>query len=256
ALPSRHLGLVQAAEHPALEAMIERAADLAVDHLDLDALMALARRARLAGPVARLGVPPPGQRIALAADAAFAFAYPAQLEAWRAAGAEVRSFSPLADKSPDADADAIVLPGGYPELHAARLAANARFLCGVRAAGARGATVYGECGGYMVLGEALIDAEGMRHAMAGLLPLVTTFAEPRLALGYRDLMLAADTPLGPRGARFRGHEFHYATTLAGGGAPLFHARDANDHALGPAGMVAGRVCGSFLHLIDSVDDRS
>ena len=94
-----------------------------------------------------MGWPPLGQRIAVARDIAFAFVYPALLDGWRKAGAELSFFSPLADEGPSSAADAVYLPGGYPELHAGRLAANAVFLNGLRAAAERGATVFGECGG-------------------------------------------------------------------------------------------------------------
>ncbi len=259
ALPERHLGLVQAAEHPAIDAAIERAAALIAAHVDLDALRALARPLRLdtgAQPAggakeAHAPLPPLGQRIAVARDAAFSFAYAHLLEAWRAMGAEILPFSPLADEAPAAGADAVYLPGGYPELHAARLAAAARFRAGLAAAAARGAFVYGECGGYMVLGRGLVDGEGTRHAMAGLLPLETSFAEPRLHLGYRRARLIEAGPLGGRGARFRGHEFHYARTLArDGGAALFVVEDAAGEASGDQGLRIGNVAGSFLHLID------
>ena len=103
---------------------------------------------------------PPGQRIALARDAAFSFVYPHMLEAWRAAGAEISTFSPLADEAPDTSADVCWLPGGYPELHAGTIAANARFRSGLRAF-AETRPVHGECGGYMVLGTALTDADGV-----------------------------------------------------------------------------------------------
>lgn len=253
AMPSRHLGLVQARELASLEATVARAGALAAEHVDLDRLVALARPARWPGPGPREAaplLPPPGQCIALADDAAFAFAYPAQIRAWRAAGASVIPFAPLADEAPDAAADAVVLPGGYPELHAGRLAANMRFLDGVRAAATRGAAVWGECGGYMALGETLIDGEGRGHAMAGLLPVVTSFAERGLHLGYRALTLAADAAVGRVGARFRGHEFHYAKLVGAGGPPLFHARDAAGCDLGNIGTAMGRVAGSFVHLID------
>src|SRR6202000_2040979 len=97
---------------------------------------------------------------------AFAFLYETTLALWRTQGAELYFFSPLADEPPAADADAVYLPGGYPELHADRIAATSTFLGGLRAAAARGVSIYGECGGYMVLGEALIDAAEKRHAMA------------------------------------------------------------------------------------------
>jgi cobyrinic acid a,c-diamide synthase len=256
ALPERHLGLVQAAERADLAAFLDGAAELVEAHLDLAGLRSLARpaRARPRPAADNAGLPPLGQRIAVARDPAFAFAYPAQLDRWRASGATLSVFSPLADEPPAADADAVYLPGGYPELHAGRLAANACFLGGLRSAAARGATVYGECGGYMVLGEALIDADGRVHAMAGLLPLVTSFAERRLHLGYREARLAADCVLGRAGGAFRGHEFHYAViTGEGGGDPLFHCRDARGRALGASGRRRGTVMGSFLHLIDRAD---
>ena len=159
-----------------------------------------------------------------------------------------------AGEAPAADCDAVYLPGGYPELHAGRLAGNSRFLAGLRAAAARGAAVFGECGGYMVLGKRLIDAEGEGHAMAGLLPVETSFAERRLSLGYRRIRLRDAGPLGAAGATFRGHEFHYAKEVAaeavGEVVPLFEAGDAKGEGLGPAGLRQGKVCGSFLHLID------
>jgi len=251
ALPARHLGLVQAAEHPDLDRFLDRAAELVAQSVDIAALFELKRASSLALTAPALLLPPLGQRIAVAQDVAFAFAYAAQLAHWRAAGAELREFSPLADEAPDGDADAVFLPGGYPELHAGKLAGHQRFLKGLRDAAARGAAIYGECGGYMVLGQGLIDASGMRHAMAGLLPLEASFAERHRQLGYRELHLAADGPLGERGTPFRGHEFHYATVLAeGAGAPLFEASDADGVALGGLGRIAGRVMGSFLHLVD------
>lgn len=260
ALPSRHLGLVQAGEHPDLEAFLERAADLAEAHIDLAALRAVARRAVM-GPALAPAVmlPPPGQRIAVARDQAFAFVYPALLDGWRGAGAEVLPFSPLADEAPAADADAIYLPGGYPELHAGALAGAGRFMGGVRAAARRGAFVFGECGGYMVLGRGLEDADGRRHAMAGLLPVETSFARPRLHLGYRAVATLAATPFGPAGTRLRGHEFHYAETVreagTGPAGALFSVRDARGRDLGPVGRRAGSVAGSFLHLIATESGR-
>lgn len=251
-LPERHLGLVQAREHDSLHALIERAADRA-NALDLNALVALARPAALAADERATPLPPLGQRIAVARDDAFSFAYPAMLDGWQRAGAAILPFSPLADEAPEADADSVFLPGGYPELHAGRLAASAQFLRGLRAAAARGAAVYGECGGYMALGRVLVDADGVGHAMAGLLPVETSFQTRRLSLGYRTVKLTADTPLGFAGTLFRGHEFHYATVTNPGSSSLFEARDAADRPLEAIGCRAGAVAGSFVHLIDHVD---
>lgn len=251
-VPERHLGLVQAREHPSLPAFLDAAADDVAAHLDIAALVALARPAVSAkGQGGAVPLPPLGQAIAVARDDAFAFAYPSVLAGWRRAGAALSFFSPLANEAPAPDADAVYLPGGYPELYPGRLAANRRFLDGLRAAAARDAFVYGECGGYMTLGQGLVDRDGARHAMAGLLPLESSFAKPRLHLGYRRARLLADGALGAAGQALRGHEFHYATVLdEGPGQALFAVADADDQNPGQAGRATGRVAGSFVHLID------
>ena len=256
-LPDRHLGLVQASEHPDLEGFLNHAAARVSVALDIDALMVLPRRTglRTSSPTpsgsAATPLPVLGQRIAVARDRAFDFAYPLVLEAWHRTGAEVSMFSPLADEAPSAAADAVYLPGGYPELHAGRIAGARRFLSGLRAAAVRGATVYAECGGYMVLGNSLTDAQGKAHAMAGLLPLETTFAERGLTLGYRSAVMLADGPLGGAGASFRGHEFHYARVLReDGDFALFRCADAKGRDLGATGSRAGNIMGSFVHLVD------
>lgn len=249
-LPDRHLGLVQAREHSDLDEFLDRAADLVASRLDLLALRDCAR-AGCGSPGRVSSIPPLGQRIAVAQDDAFAFVYPALLQGWQNAGASLSFFSPLADGVPADDADAVYLPGGYPELHAGRLAANARFCDGLAAAAARGAAVYGECGGYMVLGRGLIDGDGVRHTMTGLLHLETSFADRRLHLGYRRLETLTDTALGAAGRRLRGHEFHYASLVQEGpGDPLFRATDARGENEAKCGLVSGTVAGSFIHLID------
>ena len=247
-VPSRHLGLVQAADLAAsgeLEPRIEAAAELIEASLDLDAIIAAAGPLQAAEPTNRL--PPPGQLIAVASDQAFGFSYTHMLEGWRAAGAEIMPFSPLADEAPAADADFIFLPGGYPELHLPALTGARRFHDGLRAAAARGVRIYGECGGFMTLGEAIIDADGTAYPMAGLLRLETSFAARKLHLGYRGLTPLADfwPGLGP----VTGHEFHYTTAITAEGDPLFEMRDAGDRDLGTAGLVTGPVCGSYAHII-------
>ena len=256
-LPDRHLGLVQAGEHADLSAFLAAAADHLAAHVAIDDLLAIARPISAMPSSPESGnergalLPPFGQHIAVARDIAFAFAYSGQLLAWRQAGAEISFFSPLADETPRADADAIFLPGGYPELHAGKLAANARFQAGLRQAVSRQVIVYGECGGYMVLGDALTDAQGQSHAMLGLLPVETSFATRKLHLGYREARFLSDSPLGNRGDRLRGHEFHYATIVReGDAAALFSVGDAQGRPLGDCGRRRGTVFGSFLHLID------
>jgi cobyrinic acid a,c-diamide synthase len=252
-LPGRHLGLVQAQEIADIETRLDRLADRIAATTDLDAIAILAQ------PIAdtlrdnegggRIGINPPGQRIALASDAAFSFSYPHLLGHWRASGAEILPFSPLADEAPDASADAIWLPGGYPELHGERLSAASRFLDGLRQAATRGTHIHGECGGYMVLGQGIEDANGHRHAMAGLLAVETSFAKRRLHLGYRRAQLLADCAIGIRGAVIHGHEFHYASIMSEADDPLLDCRDASDNPIVEHGARRGTVSGSFLHVI-------
>jgi cobyrinic acid a,c-diamide synthase len=205
------------------------------------------------------------------------------LDDWRSAGAEIAFFSPLADESPSADADAVFLPGGYPELHAGQIAAADRFRAGMEAARSRGAPIYGECGGYMVLGDALIDADNVSHRMLGFLPLTTSFATRKLHLGYRRLMPLGDLPWD---VPLAAHEFHFATIVSSGeGEALFEAASADGKSLGPighvissggatmisqdqaqilhqdqprisrAGIESGRVMGSFAHVIGPLPAR-
>ena len=242
-IPERHLGLVQAVEHPGLQAAVARYAAFLRQHVDLEAIKAAAAGGVAPGRPALS--PPPGQRIALARDAAFSFAYPHLLDAWHRQGAEMLPFSPLADEPPPA-ADVCWLPGGYPELHAGALAAARRFLAGLRAFPG---PVHGECGGYMVLGETLVDAGGTRHRMAGLLGLVTSYETRRMHLGYRLAELAAPIPGHDAGTCLRGHEFHYSTILSQPDAPLARVTDAEGVEVAETGSRRGRVTGTFFHLI-------
>jgi cobyrinic acid a,c-diamide synthase len=249
AMPERYLGLVQAEEQERLSDLIAEAARLIAERVDLDALLRLSEcdwTSRRPSSSAR--VTPPGQRIALARDAAFSFVYPHMLEGWRAAGAEIVPFSPLADEGPDASADVCWLPGGYPELHAGRLAANHGFRQAL-AAFAPTRPVHGECGGYMVLGAGVVDADGARHAMTGLLGLETSFAKRRMHLGYRRADLAVPIPGHMAGTRLRGHEYHYAAILSQPDAPLASVRDATGAGVAETGSFRGRVTGTFFHVI-------
>ena len=251
AMPERHLGLVQAEEQPALQALITEAAQLMRDGVDLDALVAAATTfARTAAPVT---VVPPGQRIALARDPAFSFVYPHLLHGWRAAGAEVLPFSPLADEAPDPTADVCWLPGGYPELHGATLAQADRFRTGLKAF-AEAKPVHGECGGYMAMGEAIIDKDGTRHQMAGLLGLVTSFEKRKMHLGYRNAVLVQPIPGHAAGSHLRGHEFHYSTILDQPDASLASVTDATGAGVTETGSsrlqpLGGLSTGTFFHLI-------
>ncbi len=236
AVPSRHLGLVQAEEFPSLDRFLSDVAEVIATYLDIDALVAMAGELPNVPPVR---IAPPAQSIALARDEAFAFVYPHLIKGWRWAGAEVKTFSPLANH-PAPEADLVILPGGYPELHAGRLAGNATFLTSLQ-----NRAVHGECGGFMVMGDGLVDADGTRHAMAGLLRLETSFSERRLHLGYRNVTATE----GPFAGDWAAHEFHYATTLRAEGEPLFSATDATGAPLPSMGLRDGEVQGSFAHLV-------
>ncbi len=250
-LPERHLGLVQAGEHETLEAFVAGAARIAAKHIDVEKLAMLGgARAQLDGGNV-IAIAPLGQHIAVALDRAFTFAYPHILSGWRQAGAEISFFSPLNDEAPSIHADAIYLPGGYPELHGGQLAASTNFKMSMREAVRCGTVIYGECGGFMVLGETLVDGEGKAHEMLGLLPVVTSFAKRQRHLGYRQL---TGTKNGLFKGCFRGHEFHYSTLIRQGeGQALFTARDANGSDLGSYGLQIGSVAGSYLHLIDTME---
>jgi cobyrinic acid a,c-diamide synthase len=251
-LPKRHLGLVQAEEQQEVDGLMGEAARLVAEHVDLDAVLQSASAWSSQRVMQGKSVKPPGQRIALARDAAFSFVYPHMLEAWRATGAEIKTFSPLADEGPDPAADVCWLPGGYPELHAGRLAANKRFRRSLNSF-AETRPVHGECGGYMVLGGVLTDADGAPHEMVGLLGLETSFAQRRMHLGYRLAELLAPMPGHQAGARLRGHEFHYSTIVSQPDMPLAVVRDASGAGMSETGSRRGHVTGTFFHLI--MEDR-
>jgi len=245
ALPERHLGLVQAGEHLAIDGFIAEAATVISDVCDLEAIK------RVFTPVASTNaltkhLTPLGQHIAVAQDQAFTFSYSHMLADWRAQGSELSFFSPLANEAPVEHADAVFLPGGYPELHAATLAGATAFKTGLANMADSGRLIYGECGGYMVLGDSLVDADGRHHAMAGLLSLETSFAKRKLHLGYRRIH-ADQFALG---TTLQGHEFHYTTAVREEGVPLFEVSDALGTPLGKCGLRAGNVMGSYMHIID------
>jgi cobyrinic acid a,c-diamide synthase len=244
-VPERHLGLVLPGEMQGFMPFLESAAEAIADFVDLDALLALAAPAPASDSLPK-SLPPLGQRIAIARDAAFAFLYPHLLDGWRGQGAELSFFSPLANEGPAADADAVFLPGGYPELHGATLSVATAFHAGLRAARDRNALIYGECGGFMALGEALVDKQGTNHVMSGLLPVTTRIDRPKRVLGYRRLLHDSALPWPPG---LNGHEFHYSSAKQTGLPPLFEALDAEGIRQLPMGAQLGRVMGSYAHVI-------
>jgi cobyrinic acid a,c-diamide synthase len=250
ALPERHLGLVTAAEHGLAGPLLDELSEAMATSIDVDCLLALARSNV---PPAPAVTPDPSARgrarIGVARDPAFQFYYPANLDLLRIAGAELVFWSPLRDAELP-DVDALYLGGGYPEIHASELAANRPMREAVRAFAAAGRPVYAECGGLLYLAEALEDESGRLHPMVGLLPTIGRMAPKCLTLGYAEVEVTRETPLGPAGTTARGHEFHASridpvpewvprayTVRAGGGAP---AR--------AEGYLMGETLMSYVHL--------
>jgi cobyrinic acid a,c-diamide synthase len=245
-MPERHLGLVQAGEVSTLSDRLDAMADLVEEGVDVEAVLASARASTLAPPLSVPDLPPPGQRIALAQDPAFSFVYQHILSGWRRAGAEIVPFSPLAGEGPVHDCDAVWMPGGYPELHAGVLASARAFRAGMHKAAERGAAIHGECGGYMVLGTGLEDAKGVRHEMLGMLGIETSFAKPKMHLGYRRATMRLS------GRELMGHEFHFASLLKSSDEPLADIADAAGNPVAERGSRRGNVTGTFFHVIDGV----
>ncbi len=199
-LPERHLGLHLPSDLPDLATRLDALADaLQLDHAVLAALPDFAPEA---APQASLPPLLAGKTIAVAHDAAFAFVYAANLRTLQGMGARIATFSPLADDAIPADADALWLPGGYPELHGATLAANTRWLASVQAFAAAGKPVWAECGGMMALTEQLHDGQGQAHRMAGVLPGSVRMTAKLAGLGSQGWPHPA--------GELRGHTFHYS----------------------------------------------
>jgi cobyrinic acid a,c-diamide synthase len=251
-IAERHLGLVTAAEGVLTGQRRTRLADAVERSIDLDRLLALAAPiTTVPSDVAER--PSVRARIGVARDAAFQFYYADNLDRLRAAGAQLLWWSPLRD--PDLpDVDGLYLGGGYPELHAAGLAANLSMRKAIRRFAEAGRPVYAECGGLMLLAESIEDGEGVRHPMVGVLPARVRMG-PVLTIGYRDVVVAQECPLAPPGARARGQEFH-ASTLDPVPATVRRAYQVRCPAVVGAdreppraeGYLIGRTLASYVHL--------
>jgi cobyrinic acid a,c-diamide synthase len=244
AVPSRHLGLVTAAEHGgAARAAVDAMAALVAEHVDLDAVAALAHSAPATpatawDPAAAVGEPVAGAPVvAIAGGSAFTFGYPEHAELLAAGGADVVTVDPVHDEALPAGTAGLVLPGGFPEEHADALSANAPLRAAVRAFAASGAPVHAECGGLLYLSRSLDGAP-----MCGVLDADAAMG-PRLALGYRTATACADSPLAATGETVTGHEFHRTVAVPRAGAAAAWRWDGAE----PEGFVAGGVHASYLH---------
>ena len=238
-LPSRHLGLVQAQELENLDEFLNNAAEIVTNSIDIKRILKLMKPIQRAKQETNLFLRPPSQSISIANDAAFSFTYPHILKEWRRIGVEISFFSPLKNEAPK-KSDLVFLPGGYPELHAEKLANANIFKSSMKKANA----VYGECGGYMTMGNGIIDSKGKRHEMLNLLNLETSFENKKLHLGYRNL-----SPQSIWSSNLKAHEFHYASTLKAEGKSLFKAKDSEGNKLPDMGLINGSFSGSFAHII-------
>ncbi|KAB8145965.1 cobyrinate a,c-diamide synthase [Chloroflexia bacterium SDU3-3] len=251
-LPERHLGLVPTAEDGRWQQWLDAMAERVTSSIDIDQLLQIARSApplawRAPPQPAALGGPAP--TIAVAADEAFSFRYPENEELLTAAGAQVRLFSPMRDAALPQGTSAIYLCGGFPELYAQQLAANAPMRQAIAAASQAGMPIYAECGGLMYLTEAVVDAEGRRFPMVGALQGRSEMTT-RLTLGYRTLCAQRDSWLWRAGEAMRGHEFHYSTWGGAGQhpAPYQIQPDALRPQARAEGAQVGQTIASYVHL--------
>ncbi|MFC0254559.1 cobyrinate a,c-diamide synthase [Massilia consociata] len=235
-LPERHLGLVLPGEVDGLEDLLDRLADAL--HFNEQAWEALPLMSQSAAEWP--DVPPllQGRTIAIARDVAFCFLYPANLDVLQKMGARLRYFSPVADEAVPPDADAVFLPGGYPELHCAALANAGHWQASVRAAHAHGLPIVAECGGMMALVDGLTDKDGRRWPMAGLLPGEVLMQSRLAGLGAQ----AMPTPQGP----LRGHTFHYSR-LETTTPPQEHTVKTSTGTQGEAVFRIGSLTASYFH---------
>ena len=267
--PNRYLGLVQPEEHKNSREFCTQLADCIETYCDTVSIrQALEKNtvcnASLAEAMPSVSgsadgclamsrsvlLPPPGQHIAIARDQGFSFLYEAQLALWKRQACEISFFSPLADEPPPETADFVFLPGGYPELYAGRISAASKFRKGMLQSAQRGSLLYGECGGYMVLGKSIRDKQGKTHSMLGLLAVESDFLESGRQLGYRRVSAGPAFPFGK--GEFTGHEFHYARVRCSD-SPLFdEVSDANRQKIPDTSSQKNNVCGSFIHIIDRV----
>jgi cobyrinic acid a,c-diamide synthase len=235
----RHLGLVPVVEQrPEVAAAIDRLAALVARHVDLAAVAAIAAEAPpVATPPPRLPASGPSIRVGVAGGRAFSFTYTDTLDALEAAGAAIVPVDPLSDESLPTDLDGLLLGGGFPEVYGADLAANHRLMAELRQRVAAGLPCWAECGGLLLLAGSL---DG--HPMAGVVPARATMTD-RLTLGYRRATTRRETPLGPTGTTFRGHEFHYSAIEPAGDALLLSSRWGER----PEGFARPNLLATYVH---------
>ncbi len=258
-LESRHLGLKQPESTIGFGNRITEISNEMIRFIDHNALLRIANQVAV-NVVEKKAMKPPLltlhniRHLAIAQDEAFRFSYATQLALWQQQNITLSFFSPLANQPPNPDADMIFLPGGYPELFAKTISEADIFISGLHQAHRQGKWIYGECGGYMVMGKTIEDESGNIFSMANLFSHHTTIKNKKRHIGYRMLYLPHDTPF--RYHYFRGHEFHYSLqidtdNLSGEEILFTKVQEASTKKIMPSGKINGRVFGSYIHLIDS-----
>ena len=255
-MPERHLGLTTVEDNPLSHGQVDRLADRIEAGLDLDGL--LERLPQMAGfsnvqDASTRATESPAVRVGVASDRAFCFYYPDNLDLLAAAGVQVVPFSPLDDEQLPKDLDGLYFGGGYPELHAHRLAQNHTMRDAVRGCSHAGMPIYGECGGFMYLCRELEDNAGGIHPMCGCFPFRSRMHAKLRTLGYREVRLEQDTLLGRKGESLRGHEFHYSDLAAGHSistsvSTVYSVLGRQGGASRPEGYWINRTLGSYVHI--------
>lgn len=247
-LKERHLGLEIAEERSWASATLERLISLIEQHVPLDALL---RNCSIdsAPRVEELDYfPTPVVRIGVARDPAFSFYYEASLAELRRQGASLVEFSPLSNTKLPHDLDGLYFGGGYPELYADALSANASLISDLRNFSKSGRPIYGECGGLMFLGQELVTLDGRRWPMANLLPLSFAMTQKLVQFGYAEIHFLEEG-LAAKNSRLRGHSFHCSRIIHDGGTEkkaIVHYSISGDRR--SEGFTAGNVFGSYIHL--------
>lgn len=250
AIPERHLGLFTESDHPLSDDDAAKLARLMEDRIDIDGLLALPSPS-LSRP--EFSVQQSNDirevRIGVARDNAFCFYYEDNLDLLHRFGADLFFFSPMTDYPPE-NIDGLYFGGGYPELYARQLSQNTRMRHWICEKSRNGIPIYGECGGFMYLCKAIQDIDGNNHPMTGCFPFVTRMLPKRKALGYREISLTADSPIGLAGIKARGHEFHYSELIecVDSIETIYAVADRKGGDASAEGYRIGRTIGSYIHL--------
>ncbi len=250
-LPSRHLGLVTAMEHPDIKEALQKVGEAITRHVDVDAVIDLARG------VSDIDAPGPGEetlaaqtgvRIGVLEDEAFSFYYPENLTALEDAGADLSRISPIRDQELP-DIDVLYAGGGFPEVHAEKLSANKQLRRALKERIDEGLPVWAECGGLMYLSETLVQ-DGTSYPMVGSLPIQVEQMQRPQGHGYVSARIDKENPFLEKGTELRGHEFHYSR-LSGGVGEIPTAIELSRGAgvgEGRDGIQVGSIMATYTHL--------